>query len=313
MLHGEGGDHASGVGGLTPAKASWRFRSAARRFGRWRSSRLTEAVGYWNPHPGDDPMGMVVNELIPLCRRLGLGRSPPPSSVLGTSMGGYGAILFAEKYPQLFRAVAAISPAGSDELCAGKRSQRRRVRLAGRVRRRRRRHPPTRARSRESRCRVASGNDDPFQPGVKTVAKVLPPGSVADFSAGCHSGVVLPPADAAVTRVSLPAPWRVMSARLGGIAGTPLARGCSRRRSSGRTTGACARICSSPAGPWRRLERCGSPCEPSMGVTTPLESHAALGRSLASGWPPCRWPLSSWQESPPQPEWTRPGALWRRG
>jgi hypothetical protein len=31
-------------------------------------------LGYWNPHPGDDPMGMVIDELIPMCQRLGLGR-----------------------------------------------------------------------------------------------------------------------------------------------------------------------------------------------------------------------------------------------
>ena len=50
---------------------------------------------------------MVIHELIPRCQRLGLGR--PPYRI-GT-MGGYGAILFAEKYPHLIAAVAAISPA----------------------------------------------------------------------------------------------------------------------------------------------------------------------------------------------------------
>ena len=67
--------------------------------------------GYWNPHPGDDPMAMVTGELIPRCRRLGLGRAPRRIAVMGISMGGYGALLLAEKYPDLFAAVAAISPA----------------------------------------------------------------------------------------------------------------------------------------------------------------------------------------------------------
>jgi S-formylglutathione hydrolase FrmB len=67
--------------------------------------------GYWNPHPGDDPMAMVIGELIPRCQRLGLGRPPRRIAVMGTSMGGFGALLLAEKYPRLFAAVAAVSPA----------------------------------------------------------------------------------------------------------------------------------------------------------------------------------------------------------
>ena len=67
--------------------------------------------GYWNPHPGDNPMAMVIDELIPLCQRLGLGRPPQRIGTMGISMGGYGALLFAEKYPHLIAAVAAISPA----------------------------------------------------------------------------------------------------------------------------------------------------------------------------------------------------------
>src|SRR5271166_3831588 len=67
--------------------------------------------GYWNPHPGDNPMAMVIDELIPRCQRLGLGRPPQRIATLGISMGGYGALLFAEKYPKLIAAVAAISPA----------------------------------------------------------------------------------------------------------------------------------------------------------------------------------------------------------
>ncbi len=56
-------------------------------------------------------MAMVIDELIPRCQRLGLGRPPRRIGTLGISMGGYGALLFAEKYPHLIAAVAAISPA----------------------------------------------------------------------------------------------------------------------------------------------------------------------------------------------------------
>ena len=67
--------------------------------------------GYWNPHPDDDPMAMVVDELIPMCQALGLGRGHRNIGTMGISMGGYGALLLAEKYPELIGAVAAISPA----------------------------------------------------------------------------------------------------------------------------------------------------------------------------------------------------------
>ena len=64
--------------------------------------------GYWHPHPLDDPMGMVVHELIPMLGRWGLGAPPHRIAAMGISMGGYGAISFAEHYPHLFGAVAAI-------------------------------------------------------------------------------------------------------------------------------------------------------------------------------------------------------------
>jgi S-formylglutathione hydrolase FrmB len=139
--------------------------------------------GYWNSHPGDDPMKMVTAELIPMCRERGLGRSR--IGTMGISMGGYGAILIAEKNPHLVDAVAAISPAiwtsysqargvnkaayasasdfASDDAITNAHS------LAG------------------IPLRVASGVSDPFHPGVQALAEVLPAGSVV-FSAGCHSG-----------------------------------------------------------------------------------------------------------------------------
>ncbi len=67
--------------------------------------------GYWNPHPGDDPLGMIIDELIPRCQKKGLGRGSRKIGTLGISMGGYGALLVAEKYPELIGAAAAIGPA----------------------------------------------------------------------------------------------------------------------------------------------------------------------------------------------------------
>lgn len=185
MLHGEGGDHTSGVGDLAPAQAlALHVDGAPLR--PMAIVTVDGGRGYWNPHPGDDPMGMVVNELIPLCRRRGLGQPPHPIGVLGTSMGGYGALLFAEKCPQLFRAVAAISPAvwtsyaQANAVNSAAYASPAAFAAADVV---------THARAlAEIPVRVASGNDDPFHPGVVALAKVLPSGSVVDFSAGCHSG-----------------------------------------------------------------------------------------------------------------------------
>jgi enterochelin esterase-like enzyme len=143
--------------------------------------------GYWNPHPGDNPMAMLVDELIPTCKRMGLGRFPQRVGTTGISMGGYGALLLAEKYPHLIAAVAAISPAiwtsygqarsanpgayASAEDFTANDAVTHAGSLAG------------------IPVRVASGDADPFHPGVEALARALPPSAVVDFSGGCHSGL----------------------------------------------------------------------------------------------------------------------------
>ena len=139
---------------------------------------------YWNAHPGDDPMAMIVDELIPMCQRLGLGRPPHGIGAIGISMGGYGALLLAEKHPRLISAAAAISPAvwttyaqahaanpgafasaadfANDDVITHAAA------LTG---------MPV--------C-IASGSDDPFHPGVVALAKRLPKTAVVDISQGCH-------------------------------------------------------------------------------------------------------------------------------
>ncbi|MGH3289793.1 MAG: alpha/beta hydrolase [Streptosporangiaceae bacterium] len=185
MLHGYGGNHADALVGMTPAQAM-----ALRVDGRPPAAMAMVTVdggnGYWNPHPGDDPMAMVIGELIPLCRRLGLGRPPRPIATMGISMGGYGALLLAEKYPHLIAAVAAISPAiwtsytqarGAN---AGAYASAAAFAANDAVI-----HAPALARV---PVRVASGDDDPFYPGVRALARALPAGAVVDLGAGCHTG-----------------------------------------------------------------------------------------------------------------------------
>jgi len=185
MLHGFGGNHADALAGMSPAQAV-AINSGGTALAPIAMVTVDGGGGYWNPHPGDDPMTMVTGELIPRCQRLGLGRPPQRIGVMGISMGGYGALLFAEKHPRLFAAAAAISPAiwtsyaQADAANSGAYASAaafdandvitHTASLAGRP------------------VRVASGYDDPFYPGVQALARALPHGAVVNFARGCHTG-----------------------------------------------------------------------------------------------------------------------------
>src|SRR3984957_9075816 len=124
MLHGYGGTHADALFGLSPAQAV-ALRVGAAPLPPMALVTVDGGTGYWNPPPGDAPQAMLPDELIPLCRRRGLGTAGLGPAGLGTagrggahrigvmgiSMGGYGALLLAEKRPDLIAAAAAISPA----------------------------------------------------------------------------------------------------------------------------------------------------------------------------------------------------------
>ncbi|HWF74516.1 MAG TPA: alpha/beta hydrolase-fold protein [Solirubrobacteraceae bacterium] len=185
VLHAFGENHASTFGGLSLVRA------LAVRTGEGPSTPIALVAadgggGYWNRHPGDDPMAMIVDELVPMCRGLGLGRAPRSIGATGISMGGYGALLLAEQHPRLIAAVAAISPAiwttydearganagayasaadfARDDVVTHASA------LAGRP------------------VRIASGVEDPFHPGVAALARALPAPAVVEFPQGCHDG-----------------------------------------------------------------------------------------------------------------------------
>jgi pimeloyl-ACP methyl ester carboxylesterase len=139
---------------------------------------------YWNPHPGDDPMAMIVHELIPMCRRLGLGRSAHGIGTIGISMGGYGALLLAEKNPELIAAVAAISPAvwttyaEAHAANAGAFASAQDFTSDNVI---------THASALTGiPVRVAAGTDDPFHPGVLALEHALPKSAMVDITSGCH-------------------------------------------------------------------------------------------------------------------------------
>ena len=182
-LHAFGGNHASKLGGVTLANAL-----AARHAGNPLPPMAAVAVDggglYWNRHPGDDPQAMLVDEVIPRCQRVGLGRGAGRIAALGISMGGYGALLLAEQHPHLIAAVSAISPAVWTSYSQARAAN------AGAFASARDfadddliTHASTLA---KIPVRIASGTDDPFHPGVVALARVLPASAVVDFSAGCH-------------------------------------------------------------------------------------------------------------------------------
>jgi enterochelin esterase-like enzyme len=186
MLHGFGGSHADALTGLTPAQAVALPGADGGALPPMALVTVDGGNGYWNAHPGDDPMGMLVNELIPLCRRLGLGRPPRRIGAMGISMGGYGALLLAEKHPTLASAVAAISPAIWTSYAQARAANAGAYASAAAFAAN---DAVTHAGSLAGvPVRVAAGYDDPFYPGVQALAARLPAGSVVDLGKGCHDG-----------------------------------------------------------------------------------------------------------------------------
>ena len=187
MLHAYGGNHAHALAGMSPAQAV-ALKPAGRPPAPMAIVTVDGGDGYWNPHPGDDPMAMVIGELIPRCQRLGLGRPPRRIAVMGTSMGGFGVLLLAEKYPRLFAAVAAVSPAVWTSYPQARRANpgafaSAAAFAAGDV------IAHAAALGRRP-VRIASAYGDPFYPGVRTLARALSAGAgaVAVFGPGCHDG-----------------------------------------------------------------------------------------------------------------------------
>jgi hypothetical protein len=184
-LHAYGGDHGSALGSLGLAHGL-ALRVGGRPLPPVAIASADGGGGYWNPHPYDDPMEMVIGELIPRCQPMGLGLGDRQIGTLGISMGGYGAILLAERYPEVFRAAAAISPAiwtryeQARSVNPGAYASASAFAAADAV---------THASSLKGvAIRVATGRDDPFRPGVEALARALPPGAVVRVLPGCHTG-----------------------------------------------------------------------------------------------------------------------------
>ena len=184
MLHGFGSDHTTALTGMTPAQAV-ALRVDGRPLAPMAIVTVDGGGGYWNAHPGDDPMAMVVDELVPMCQRLGLGSGPHRIGAMGISMGGYGALRLVELYPDRFAAAAAISPAvwttydqaeGANPGAFASRAAFRANDVILQA-----------AHLGAMPVRIASGVDDPFHPGVEALIRAVPSSATVVVSAGCHT------------------------------------------------------------------------------------------------------------------------------
>lgn len=184
-LHGYTGSHVNPIGPVTPVDLL-----ASTLNGRPLPAMAIAAVDggndYWHAHPGDDPMRMLLDEFLPMCRRRGLGVGANRQiGLTGVSMGGYGALLLAEEHPEMVAAVAVISPAVwttyADSQNANPAAFTSATDFAD--------HDViTHATAlRGIPVRVASGKDDPFHPYVEVLKPALPEGSHVLFPPGVHN------------------------------------------------------------------------------------------------------------------------------
>lgn len=187
-LHGYGGNHASAL--PTPLAEALALRVPSGRAANPLPPLAMVAAdgggGYWHAHPGDDPMAMLVNELIPRCQALGLGVPPARIGAIGVSMGAYGALILAQQHPGLISAVAAISPAVWTSYAQARGANAGAFASASDFAANDVIHH---ARALKSvPVRIASGRDDPFHPGVEALATALGTRAIVEFPKGCHTG-----------------------------------------------------------------------------------------------------------------------------
>jgi enterochelin esterase-like enzyme len=185
-LHGYTGTHAYPIGPVQPVKLL-----AARNRGRPLRAMAIAAVDggndYWHAHPGDNPMRMLLEEFLPMCRQRGLGVGEHHKiGLTGESMGGYGALLLAEQHPEMVAAVAVISPAVwttyADSQNANPTAFTSATDFANN-------DVITHASAlRGIPVRLASGSEDPFHPYLEVLQPALPEGSHVLYPPGGHDG-----------------------------------------------------------------------------------------------------------------------------
>jgi S-formylglutathione hydrolase FrmB len=107
VLHGYGGDAAGAfAAGDYPAYLADAVAGGTPPFAL---AAVSGGNGYWHPRPRDDPLGMLLDEFLPLLATHKLRVDRP--AILGYSMGGFGALLCGLTVPGRFASIVASSPA----------------------------------------------------------------------------------------------------------------------------------------------------------------------------------------------------------
>ncbi len=138
---------------------------------------------YFHPRAsGENRLALVTEELAGVVARL-TGSRPKREALVGMSMGGYGALLAAERQPERYRAVAVAGPAlfpsyederGSVGDAFDGAADFARYDVVGQA-------GALRGRAVRIRC----GLSDPFAPGVRAFARACPSADVV-IEKGCH-------------------------------------------------------------------------------------------------------------------------------
>jgi S-formylglutathione hydrolase FrmB len=106
-LHGLGGDAAGTARSVARAMAAAQIPQAARD--KFAVITVDGGTTYWHRRAdGDDPQGMIIHEVLPRAAALGLATGS--IGIVGESMGGYGALLLAER---LGAGASAVSTAAA--------------------------------------------------------------------------------------------------------------------------------------------------------------------------------------------------------
>jgi S-formylglutathione hydrolase FrmB len=188
FLHGEGRNHRTHLGNAGgPAKAAALMVDGI-SLPPMAIATIDGGEHYWHDFNGDDPLAMLVQEFIPRCQQLGLGVHKGTVGAMGLSMGGYGALLAGELHPEVFSAVAGLSPAiwtsydeanGANQQAYSSAANFRQFDAVT--------HTGSLA---QTPTFIASGDHDPFYPGALAFRAALPASTpvVANFGAGCHGG-----------------------------------------------------------------------------------------------------------------------------
>jgi S-formylglutathione hydrolase FrmB len=182
VLHGLNGDDRSAFDELGYHKLL--AAAVAAKVPPFVLASVSGGNGYWHPHPGDDPLGMLLTEFPTILSQHGLPVNK--FGLFGWSMGGYGALLAATETPPMFPVVVANSPAfwpSYDEarsVYTDAFSSEDEWNTWGNM--------PNRVEKLRyvTNVRIDCGESDSFEPAIDDLRDQLPDPNVVHFVKGCH-------------------------------------------------------------------------------------------------------------------------------